>query len=82
MTNNPETYLAVVEAIQNHIAAMNGEDRYARDWILVCGIENIHRTGDALNEIRMERSPGTTGYSATGLLSVALDCYSADYLDE
>lgn len=80
--NNPETYMNLLEAIQAHITAMNGSDKYARDWVLVCGIDDIHRNDDATGEIRLERSPGTTAYSVTGLLNWALDCYFAEPGDE
>lgn len=81
--NNPETYMNLLDAIQAHIAAMNGSERYARDWVLVCGIDSINRTGDEVdNELRLERSPGTTAYAVTGLLGWALDCYTAEPGDE
>lgn len=80
--NNPETYLNLLDAIQAHIAAMNGSDKYARDWVLVCGIDDIHPNDDSSGEIRLERSPNTTAYSVTGLLGWALDCYTSEGIDE
>ena len=80
--NNPETYLNLLEAIQAHVAEMNGSDRYARDWVLVCGIDDIHHTDNVSNELRLERSPGTTAYAVTGLLGWALDCYTSEGIDD
>jgi hypothetical protein len=73
-----ESYLALIEAIQNHIRIIEGPDYYARDWVLAAGVEDIHGHNEHAGMIRMERSPRTTPYTVTGLLGWALDCYRVD----
>ena len=78
---NPDTYLKIIEALQEHIQAICGEEFYARDWVLVCGIDNVKGQEQDVHEIRMERSPRSAGYAITGLLNLALDSYQAIDLD-
>jgi hypothetical protein len=75
-----ESYLALIEAIQNHIRVIEGPDYYARDWVLAAGVEDIHGRSEHAGMIRMERSPRSTPYTVTGLLGWALDCYHAEEL--
>jgi hypothetical protein len=82
MAQNPETYMNLVDAIQAHIVALNGSDMYARDWVLVCGVDNIHPKNESTSELRFERSPGSAAYTVTGLLNWALDCYFSETIDE
>ena len=76
-----ESYLALIDAIQHHIRTVDGEDYYARDWVLTCGVEHITGPKDAAGMIRLERSPRSTPYTVTGLLGWALDCYHPTDID-
>lgn len=78
---NPDSYMQIVEAIQGHIQALCGDDAYARDWVLVAGVDSVSGAEQEVHEIRMERSPRSTGYAITGLLNWALDCYQVTDLD-
>jgi hypothetical protein len=73
-----DTYMALIDAIQNHIRVIEGPDYYARDWVLATGIDHIHDQAQHAGMIRMERSPRSTPYTITGLLGWALDCYRID----
>lgn len=73
-----ETYMALLEAIQNHIRALDGDDYFARDWVLACGVEELQGGNAGTGMIRIERSPRSTAYTVTGLLGWALECYSAE----
>jgi hypothetical protein len=75
-----DTYLALIDAIQNHVQAIAGERKIARDWVLAMGVHNIDNIDNELQrvEIRVERSPHMAIYTTTGLLSWALDCYQVD----
>lgn len=79
-----DTYLALIDAIQNHVQAIAGERKIARDWVLALGVHNIDHVGDELQrvEIRVERSPHMAIYTTTGLLNWALDCYHVDDLGD
>jgi hypothetical protein len=79
-----ETYLALIDAIQNHVQFIAGDRKIARDWVLALGIHNIDHMSDELQrvEIRVERSPHMAIYTTTGLLNWALDCYHVDDLPE
>jgi hypothetical protein len=77
-----DTYLALIDAIQNHVQFLSGERKIARDWVLALGIHNIdHMSNEQQRvEIRVERSPHMAIYTTTGLLNWALDCYHVDDL--
>lgn len=81
MKQNVDTYMELIDAIQAHVQAVSGSDNYARDWVLVCGVDNIQGTDGSEGEIRLERSPRTTPYTITGLLGWALDCYQPTEID-
>lgn len=81
-SNDAETYLNLMDAIQAHITAVCGENVHARDWVLTCGVEDLFPDDASMQEIRVERSPGSALYTVTGLLNWALDCYSPiDFTD-
>lgn len=78
---NPDTYVKIIEAVQEHIQAICGDESYARDWVLIAGVDNINGEENDVHEIRLERSPRSTAYTVTGLLNWALDCYQPTDLD-
>ena len=74
-----DSYMALIDAIQNHVRVISQDNNaYARDWVLVCGIEDIHGNNQHAGTIRLERSPRSAAYTVTGLLNWALDCYSVE----
>ncbi len=77
-----DTYSAIIEAIQEHIRQDVAEDQYARDWILVCGVETATMGETDRASIRIIKSPRTAIYSLTGLLDWAqgmlTDCEDDD----
>ena len=75
-----DTYLALVDAIQDHVQFLSGERKIARDWVLALGIQSIDHVDAEQQrvEIRVERSPHMAIYTTTGLLTWALDCYHVD----
>jgi hypothetical protein len=79
MSNN-ETYDALLTAVQNYISDLDGDDVYARDWILVAGVEPVKGFATAATRIVITSSPRTTRYTVTGLLDWASDAFmSSDY---
>ena len=72
-----ETYLNLLNAIQEHIVDEVGSDVYSPHWVMVAGIEAI--TGEESKEIlRIYRSPKTAPYVLSGLLDYALQTTSPD----
>jgi hypothetical protein len=82
MKQHTDTYLALIDAIQAHITAVSGSENYARDWVLVAGVDNILGEDGSEGEIRLERSPRSTPYTVTGLLGWAMDCYQPTDMGE
>jgi hypothetical protein len=70
-----QTYAAIIDAVQTHVAEEHGDSMYARDWVLACGIEPVTPNTVEPSVIRVIKSPRAAAYSMTGLLSWAIDLF-------
>jgi hypothetical protein len=70
-----QTYAAIIEAVQNHVREVHGDDMYARDWVLACGIETATIDESSTTAIQVIKSPRATPYTMTGLLNWAIDMF-------
>ena len=77
MSNN-ETYDALLTAVQDYVSDLDGEDVYARDWILVAGVEPVKDSSSYATRIVVTASPRTTRYTVTGLLDWASNAFVSD----
>lgn len=83
MGNRMDVYLNLVDAVQEYVQTVSGDDQYARDWVLACGIAAVDGNNPGTTEIRTISSPGMPAYTATGLLGWALDTYRpSEYEDD
>ena len=71
MADKREAYINMLNAIQDYIQTVHGDNTYARDWILLTGLESIE--GNDQSDVRMDTSPNTSNWAVYGLLSIALD---------
>lgn len=67
-----EAYMQLLDAIQKYVEIAQGSNLYARDWILITGIEAIQGDRDEA-EVRVDSSPNTANWTTYGLLTLALD---------
>lgn len=67
-----QTYLAMLDAIQTHIADDVDADTYSPHWLLIAGLADIH--DEPIDEVmRVYRSLKTPAYVVTGLLDLAIE---------
>ena len=72
-----ETYLNLLNAVQEHIVDEAGADMYAPHWVIAAGIEQING-GQAREMLRVYKSPRTAPYVVSGLLDYALQVSAPD----
>jgi hypothetical protein len=80
MTTN--AYMNLIEAVQAYVTSEDGESKFARDWILVAGVEDLQRDADSATEVRVVGSPHAASYTMTGLLSWGMEMFDGNYADE
>lgn len=79
------TYDALIDAIQTHIRDTHGDNQYARDWVLICGVEAATMSEVEEASIQVIKSPRAAIYTVTGWLGWASDIcagYGDDYDDD
>jgi hypothetical protein len=80
-----QTYLDLIDAIQSYVQDTAGDDRIARDWVLIMGVQKLSDvTMDDMSrvEVRAARSPSTPPYTVTGLMDFAAGCFTATEMPE
>lgn len=77
MPTPTESYLALIDAIQNHIQVIAGDDYIARDWVLIAGTQRTTSNGKDAT-VRLVSSPRTAAYTIHGLASLAYDATTAE----
>jgi hypothetical protein len=80
MTTN--AYMNLIEAVQAYVTSEDGDQKFARDWILVAGVEDLHRDTYSSTEVRVVGSPHAASYTMTGLLSWGMEMFDGNYTDE
>lgn len=73
--NRAEAYMELLQSIQTYIETVHGADYYARDWILISGVENL-KDSHSSSEIRLDTSPNTSNWSIYGLLAIGIDNFN------
>ena len=71
MSDRDNAYMLMLDAIQTYVQTVEGTEYYARDWILITGIQSVNDTTDT--ELRIDHSPNTTPWTINGLMGTALD---------
>jgi hypothetical protein len=67
-----DTYMNVVQAIQEHVMDEVGDDTYSPHWVLILGLADLE--GQQIEElIRVYRSLRTPDYVVAGLLGMVDD---------
>jgi hypothetical protein len=74
-----ETYLHLIDAIQDHIQTIAGDNMIARDWVLITGTMRVESNGKD-STVRLITSPRTAAYTVHGLVSLAYDATQAETL--
>jgi hypothetical protein len=72
----------MLDAIQAFASSVEGDDKFAKDWVLAMGIERVNKTMNSPTEIRVVSSPNTVAYTVTGLLGWAIDTYQPGEIEE
>ena len=83
--NDSQMYHNLIDAVQAYVQDSAGDDRIARDWVLIMGVQKIEDvTADDMSrvEVRATRSPRTAPYTVTGLLEFAAGCFTASEMDD
>lgn len=70
--NRTQAYMELLEAVQNYIRTVHSDDHYARDWVLISGVEEIHNSPRS-SDIRIDTSPNASNWSIYGLLAIGID---------
>lgn len=70
-----ETYLNLIDAVQARVVDKMGEGMMARDWILICGVDNPSATEDGVTRITIDKSARLTAYAANGLMNYSIDMF-------
>ena len=74
--NRTEAYMELLEAIQNYIQTAHSPEHYARDWLLITGVEPI--SGTQTCEVRIDHSPNSATWSIYGLLTLGIENFTTD----
>lgn len=72
-----EAYINMLDAIQDYIQTVHGDNTYARDWILLTGLEAVSGSKD-YSDVRMDTSPNTSNWAVYGLLEIAIQNFQTE----
>ena len=70
-----ETYMNLVDAVQARVCDKTGDGFMARDWILICGVDNPSAPDDGVTRITVDKSARLTAYAANGLMNYGIDLF-------
>lgn len=70
-----ETYLNLVDAVQARVVDKMGDGMMARDWILICGVEDPSKPDTGVTRISIDKSARLTAYAANGLMNYSIDMF-------
>lgn len=79
--NRTEAYMELLEAIQNYVQAIHTEKHYARDWVLITGIEPLNGPSSD-SQVRLDSSPNASTWSIYGLLTMGIDNFQTREADD
>lgn len=71
MSDRTDAYMQLLDAIQTYVQTVEGSHYYARDWILITGVQSVDDATDA--QLRIDHSPSTMPWTINGLMGTALD---------
>jgi hypothetical protein len=79
--NRAEAYMNLLDAIQDYIQTVHTDEHYARNWVLVSGIQELNGTVNE-SQVRIDMSPNTSTWSIYGLLTLGIDNFHPETTDE
>lgn len=72
-----EAYLNLIDAVQAWVQLEHGADHYAKDWVLLTGVQRISNANNH-TEVRIDYSPNTAPYAVLGLISIGMENFTTD----
>lgn len=71
-----ETYKALAEALQAHIADESADPTaFAAHWGVVVGVDSLNGYDEQTSQLHIFKSPRTPSYVLTGMLEYAANAY-------